>query len=489
MTSDVRGWRIYHGDSRDMAALADDSVDLVCTDPPYGISFMGKDWDKVLPDVAVWHECLRVLKPGAFAFVMCIPRADCLSRMIASLEAAGFRVNFTPIYWAYASGFPKAQNIGKAVDKRNGRQRTQYLELGSYIRAQRGPRPQKELARFFPSKTGGLTGCVANWELGLNVPTAEQWAILKLELNLDARFDELIEREEAEREVIGKSPHGYGPNTGASLTHSLEAHPDVTAPATPQAQALDGSYGGFQPKPAVEVIIVAMKPLSEKTFVDQALANGHGVTWLEDGRIPTEEATWERPTMGDIRGGQWGQSSVRVPSSMQGSVAGRFPANLLCSDDVLDDGQDHKSSHGGGQSTDKTESSFGIGVGGHKSTQQYHDAGGFSRYFDLDAWWAERLKELPESAQRTFPFLEVPKASKREKGPDNDHPTVKPIKLMSYLITLGSRPGDLVLDPFLGSGTTVLAARALERRGIGYEIDKHSCEIAAARFRAAAGKE
>ncbi|KKL13140.1 hypothetical protein LCGC14_2528710, partial [marine sediment metagenome] len=61
---------------------------------------------------------------------------------------------------------------------------------------------------------------------------------------------------------------------------------DITTSSTPQAKVLDGSYGGFQPKPAVEVIIVAMKPLSEKTFVDQALKNRKGITWLDNGRMP-----------------------------------------------------------------------------------------------------------------------------------------------------------------------------------------------------------
>ena len=93
----------FNGDSREvLPSLPADSVDLVVTDPPYGISFMGKSWDKALPDRKIWEECLRVLKPGGFAFVMCIPRADCLSRMIISLEDAGFLVNFTPIFWAYA---------------------------------------------------------------------------------------------------------------------------------------------------------------------------------------------------------------------------------------------------------------------------------------------------------------------------------------------------------------------------------------------------
>jgi len=64
-----------------MPLLPDECVDLISTDPPYGIKFMGKDWDKALPPIETWKECLRVLKPGAFAFVMCIPRQDCLSRM------------------------------------------------------------------------------------------------------------------------------------------------------------------------------------------------------------------------------------------------------------------------------------------------------------------------------------------------------------------------------------------------------------------------
>ncbi|MBA7701529.1 hypothetical protein ES703_110269 [subsurface metagenome] len=139
--------RLYCKDSKDMSELEDESVDLIPTDPPYGIGFMGKDWDKfeqkkptasqtvgwLNPGMKkdtrgmmefftpIWRECLRVLKPGGFAFVMCIPRADCLSRMIIALEDAGFRVDFTPIFWAYASGFPKAQNIGLTIDKQECR--------------------------------------------------------------------------------------------------------------------------------------------------------------------------------------------------------------------------------------------------------------------------------------------------------------------------------------------------------------------------------
>ncbi|GAH80104.1 unnamed protein product, partial [marine sediment metagenome] len=150
-------------------------------------------------------------------------------------------------------------------------------------------------------------------------------------------------------------------------------------------------------------------------------------------------------------------------------------------------------------------------LGGVGNLQIYHpDSGSFSRYFDLDKWWA-----------KTFPFLIVPKASKSEKDrlldmprvvksglplrdgsgdyvenvagdgsqstrrtkAKNVHPTVKPVKLMSYLITLGSREGDVVLDNFGGSGTTAVAAQLLGRKCIMYEINEAYCEMAANRRR------
>ena len=116
--------KIVNGDSADeLKKLEDNSVDLLCTDPPYGYSFMGKSWDNTLPPREIFEESLRVLKPGSFAFVMSAPRSDVQYRMSQMLDEVGFEVGFTPIYWTYATGFPKAMNIGKAVDKRWGAKR------------------------------------------------------------------------------------------------------------------------------------------------------------------------------------------------------------------------------------------------------------------------------------------------------------------------------------------------------------------------------
>jgi hypothetical protein len=274
----------------ELKKLPADSIDLLCTDPPYGYSFMGKDWDKAVPSVELWRECLRVLKPGAFAFIMSAPRSDVLSRMIVRVEDAGFRVDFTPIFWTYASGFPKAANIGKMVDKRNGTDR-ELVAVGS------------------SGKTRNVLGAAL-------------------------------------------SPDTFGGDY------------QITKGTSP----LEGSYGGFQPKPAVEVIIVAMKPLSEKTFVDQALKNGKGVTWLDGCRVSGVVTT--NPIIRAAPGFRSNGLADQGATEQGTESSGRFPANLVVSDEILGD---------------------------------------HSRFF-----------KLPENVRKTFPFLIVPKASKVEKNAGTD---------------------------------------------------------------------
>lgn len=442
--------RIVLGDCFEgMKEFRPGTIDCIITDPPYGMAFMGKDWDKAVPRTEIWEECLRVLKPSGFAFIMCIPRQDCQFEMIKRLRIAGFETGFTSIYWAYASGFPKAGNVSKMVDKKLGYERERI------------------------KSTGNLH----------NADISHNWS---------------------EKEYSGDMPD--------------------KKPISGEARHLDGSYCGFQPKPAVEVILVAMKPLSEKSFVDQALKNGKGVTWLDDYRVPyeseedKEEARFGHQT-GSINTYRKGIGNMRSKNILA-SNQGRFPANLLVSGGVLDDGIKRKSGWRPNRANHKPTAPAFKGFSGDMKTKgiistTYPDSGSFSRYFSLDAWWQQKVKELPEEVRKTFPFLIVPKASKGEKnrGLDklddrydigaygngigavpksggvrpnpykNIHPTTKPLKLMSYLITLATRRGDVVLDPFIGSGTTAVAARLLGRGFIGFEIDKEYHKIAEARLK------
>jgi site-specific DNA-methyltransferase (adenine-specific) len=97
-----------------LRTLPANSVDAVVTDPPYGLAFMGKKWDHAVPDMEVWAECLRVLKPGGHLLAFAGTRTQ--HRMAVRIEDAGFEIR-DMIAWVYGSGFPKSMDVGKAIDK------------------------------------------------------------------------------------------------------------------------------------------------------------------------------------------------------------------------------------------------------------------------------------------------------------------------------------------------------------------------------------
>lgn len=473
--------KIIQGDCLEkLKDLEKNSIDLICTDPPYGYSFMGKDWDKAVPSVEIWKECLRVLKPGAFCFVMSAPRQDVLSHMIVRLGEAGFKTDFTSLYWTYASGFPKAMNISKMADKRRN---TDIEPVRKFLREK-----LLKLNRINISAVCGVTPRqIDHWikenESQPQVPSFEQWEKLKSVIDVGERPDM---RWISLGEVVGEVKNPISWHSGDKK---------IRMATTLEAKALDGSYGGFQPKPAVEVIIVCMKPLSEKTYVDQALKNGKGITWLDNCRIPTQPESPGSTPPTKVEGYHGIEKRAEY-----NETRGRFPANLLVSDDVLNDGIERGSGKmkiGSKRIPRVGRELYGNMEQNHIGLDNFGDSGSYSRYFDLDAW------------AKTLPFLIVPKAAKSEKnkglGDDfkehlnhdadwadmgsktqpmkNHHPTVKPLKLMSYLITLGSRKGDTILDPFVGSGTTCLAAKNLDRKYIGIEREEEYVKIAEARLK------
>jgi len=114
-------YQLHHGDCLEvLKTLPDCSVDAVVTDPPYGLSFMGKRWDYDVPAVEVWQECLRVLKPGGHLLAFAGTRTQ--HRMAVRIEDAGFEIRDL-IAWVYGSGFPKSLDISKAIDKEAGAER------------------------------------------------------------------------------------------------------------------------------------------------------------------------------------------------------------------------------------------------------------------------------------------------------------------------------------------------------------------------------
>ena len=384
--------RILLGDcKRVMFFFPRESVDCVVTDPPYGISFMGKNWDKALPEKEAFKQIFRVLKSGGLAFVMSSPRQDVLWRMLKMLEEVGFKLRQSFVAWIYKSGFPKAYDVSKGIDKKLGLER----------------RKEPITHRKFEDITGG-------------------------------KFNRKNGKTESSK-VLYK-----------------------TYPASDLAKKWEGWKSITGLKPALECILMVNKPLSEKTIVNNVLKHGAGAINVDATRIPCKRYSYKAPKGSLFDGKIYGKGDEKgfLEKPYSSHPQGRFPANLLVSDQAL--------------------SCF--------------------KYFDLDKWSKHRG------------FLDVPKASRKErdeglealkskpwksqviedgdyeppsyKGVKNIHPTVKPVKLMAYLIELGCPPNGIVLDPYVGSGTTCIASKLLGRKYVGIEIDPEYVEIAKARLRA-----
>jgi len=382
-----------------MKELADNSVDSVITDPPYGISFMGKSWDYDVPKVEVWKEVLRVLKPGGHLLSFAGTRT--YHRMACNIEDAGFEIR-DMISWLYGSGFPKSLNIGKAVDKLQGN----------------------------------------------------------------------------EREVIGKNSNHRGKTQYENkYTKGLGQNENLT-----KGNSVWEGWGTAL-KPACEPVVVARKPLSEKGVALNVLKWGTGGINIDESRIE----------------GICGGSNKRVNSPKSKQVYGiykkveteqhsngRFPSNVILDEEagvMLDKQSGITESHKGiGKRDGKSSKIFGWGGGDNP----YGDKGGASRFFYCaKSSKGERNKCLEgmEEQQTTDGCIRSnPESAGKYQANSalrkNFHPTVKPVRLMEYLVRLVTPQNGLVLDPFMGSGTTAVACKQLNINFIGFELSEEYVRIA-----------
>lgn len=161
---------IFHGNCLDhMLFMEDNSVDAIVTDPPYGLSFMGKKWDYDVPGVDIWAECLRVLKPGGHLLAFAGTRTQ--HRMAVRIEDAGFEIR-DMIAWVYGSGFPKSLDVSKALDKAAGAEREVVGIDHRYVGM--GDRAKRALGTIAPGKSQGFVGDPSQ----ITAPTtdaARQW--------------------------------------------------------------------------------------------------------------------------------------------------------------------------------------------------------------------------------------------------------------------------------------------------------------------------
>lgn len=461
-----------------MKHMPDNCVDTVITDPPYGLSFMGKDWDHGIPGVRFWCEILRVAKPGAICLAFGGTRT--YHRLVCVIEDAGWEIRDC-IQWIYGSGFPKSLDISKAID----RQRNDYtLHVTKWVNAavKRSGRTYAEILHYFGFNEG--SGQIGHWTAlsqGAQpvVPNWEQWQQLKSLLGFSDEMDvevwQLNGRKGKpsdnwdKREMIGEKASGLSGGTGNTVGKFTDSRNergliDITAPYTDAAKLWDG--WGTALKPAYEPICVAMKPL-DGTFAQNAVKHGVAGLNIDGGRVPTNGETPQGSGKGS-KHSRFGQ--VASSHGNDGNITppqGRWPAN------VIHDGSEEVVGR-----FPMTQSGKMIAGQRRKASQS---KGGYHDNFPDEATAIDTYGDNGSAAR----FFYCAKASKAERGENNNHPTVKPLALIQYLCRLTATPtGGIILDPFLGSGTTAVAAKELGRQFIGIEIEEESCRIAETRLQA-----
>ena len=357
-----------------ISQLPDNSVDSICTDPPYGIGFMGKGWDCSVPGSDFAEQAFRVLKPGGHIVAFAATRT--VHRLTVALEDAGFEIRDL-ISWLQWQGFPKSMDISKAFDASVGAER-------EVLQTKTGPKP-------------GTHG--------------------------------------------GSGKYGHGEDRS------------ITAPASDLAKQWDG--WGTALKPAQEPAILARKPL-EGTLVDNFSKWGVGGLNIDATRIPFGDPAWPGPQgHEDLDAKQRQQSTphINLRSVRPGQVwdmfkeNGRWPANIYYCPKPSRNEKEEGCDDLQGKSREEVT---GRKVG---SAGQQHARSGLTRQGEMG----------------------------------NHHPTVKPVNLMRWLLRLITPKGGKVLEPFAGSGTTLVAAQLEGFSCYGIEREPSYCDIIRARVKHAVG--
>jgi DNA modification methylase len=433
--------QLFHGDCLEvMAELPDASVDAVVTDPPYGLEFMGKDWDKFKTGRGERYASAGGMSKGGFA------------------EGNGYAKRDTPSYVNRPA--KRCSNCGKQAWSGSpcvcpepmwvmdnsplhsfqdwcqawAEQCLRILKPGGHLLAFGGTRTWHRLTCAIEDAGFEIRDSIA-WLYGSGFPKS---------LDVSKAIDKAAG---AEREVVGQGPYaGRRPrgiaqgSTFADDAYEWGAGHDITAPATDAARQWQGF--GTALKPAFEPIVVARKPLTG-TVAANVMQHGTGALNIDGCRIESGSDYHSlQVTQGGrkINGGNYNSREGDPRRTSFTPSSGRWPANVVL-DETQAEALDQMSGElvSGGAYGDRTTPKFANVYSPMHSVideDKARDSGGASRFFY------------------------TAKADSGERITHNGvaHPTVKPLSLMRWLVRLVTQPGGLILEPFAGSGTTVEAA-------------------------------
>lgn len=398
-----------------MRDFPDNSVDAIVTDPPYGLSFMGKDWDHGIPGVPFWQEALRVAKPGAHILAFGGTRTH--HRLMVAIEDAGWEIRDC-LMWLYGSGFPKSLDVSKAIDKLQGAERE---VIGQKIYADGKTRTvgqnktmhegwQRPWRIEDPQRSERLTAP--------STDAAKQWSGWGTALK--PAWEPIVLARKPLEGTVAENVLKWG--TGGINVDGG------------RIDAIGYTKGGQN-----RSVAFGANGLGEK----QPRCDGSQGRWPANLLLDEEAAVMVDAQSGELTSGA---NPIRRGSAKFKSCYGEFEGQEQCipARGVDSGGASRFFYTAKANSSERNKHLTGIG-------QKCND--GRDTPIDNPFQRGETIRK-------------------------NHHPTVKPVDLLQYLCRLITPPGGLILDPFAGSGSTGIAAHKEGFDYVLIEIDEEYAHIA-----------
>ncbi len=519
---------LWHGDCLDvLRTLPDCSVDSIVSDPPYGLTFMGKRWDYDVPSVEVWRECLRVLKPGGHLLAFAGTRTQ--HRMACRIEDAGFEIR-DMIAWVYGSGFPKSLDVSKAIDKAAGAER-EVLGPGRWNHV----KGCNDLQSDCLIRPGGQ-----HEETAPATPEAQQWAGWGTALKPALEPITVARKPLAGTVAANVLEHGTGALNVDGCRVGTETAGWNGLGETPRNVYMGGWSADGIARPTIgRWPANLIHDGSDEVVACFPDSNGSGAArTLKRGQRADGEGWGMADAAGELRDAgtgsaarffycakaskadrNYGLDSIEIVSlqcsawenvdqkaRLRVDTAQSPPRVIDVSGAPCNDASAWNTFLFGNGTTDQCQSGsrFTIETATSSTTESKtlswllrsntseYTAGARSATVSGGSRAASAETTTP-CLTTTSEWMVSPRGVERaasltrwtingNAGQPCDHPTVKPTDLMRYLCRLVTPPGGVVLDPFMGSGSTGKAAMLESFGFIGIEREAEYVEIAKARI-------
>jgi DNA modification methylase len=442
-----------------------------------GVGFMGKEWDSFVPQPIFWKEVFRVLKPGGYVLAFYGTRT--YDWGVMAMRLAGFEVRDC-IQWVYGSGFPKSHNIGKAVDKLQGNER-------EVVGDNPNKRDSKSSIVNVQTDECKITKGKSEWEGWGSAlkPAVEPIVVCRKPLEKGLSIAENVLKWgtggiNVDGCRVGMSNDDFEMNTKKASKENNGVNFDIAEGKSKGTATIPNTEGRFPANLILthhpDCVCVGMKKV-------KSIKGGN------NGTIGNE-------VYGKFKGEKNNDGCGYADENGEENVE-NWNCHPDCPCYIMDRQSGESKSSDYKYDGKDTNTKFGQ-IKSSKREKGYIDKGGASRFFyQAKASKSERNRGLEGFEEKTSGSLNFrnPSASGRSedapsvekmggitKSKQNFHPTVKPVKLMQYLVRLVTPPNGLVLDPFCGSGTTGIACRLEGFNFVGMEREEDYAKIAQARI-------